>query len=91
MQASGAVVTATELQGGGGRISISECTGEICIVRGASEGIGSDRTGEIDRTGEAVIGKRSEAVQTAGPTGGDAGRTLGSEGKVNEEESLDIT
>ena len=78
-------MTATRLQGGTGRISISECTGEICTVEGASEGIGSDETGE------AVIGKRSEAVQTIEPTGDDVGRTSGSEGNVNEEESLDLT
>ena len=41
------------------------------------------------RAGEAVIGKRSEAVQTAGPIDGDARRTSVSEGNVNEEEALE--
>ena len=78
-------MTATELQGGGGRTSISESTVEICTVRGASEGIVSDRTGE------AVEGKRSKAVQTAGPIGGNTVRTSFPEGKVTEEGSLNIT
>ena len=86
------MVKATELRGGGGRISILECTGEICtVVKGASEGSGIDRTGETDRAGEAVIGKRSEAVQTAGPIDGDARRTSVSEGNVNKEKALDMT
>ena len=85
------MVTATELRGGGDRISILECTGEVCTVKGASEGSGSDRTGETDRAGEAVIGKRSEAVQTAGPIDGDARRTSVSEGNVDEGEELDMT
>ena len=78
-------MTATELQGGGGRESISESTFEIGTVRGASKGIVSDRTGE------AAEGKRSEAVQTAGPISGDTVRTSFPEGKVGEEGSLDIT
>ena len=49
-----------------------------------------ENTLEID-TGDSVEGERSEAVQAAGPVSGDAGRTSVSEGKVNEEESLDIT
>ena len=90
-QVSGAVVVATELRGGGGKISILECTGEVCTVKGASQGSRGDRTGEIDRAGEAVIGERSEAVQTAGPIDGDARRTSVAEGNVGEGEALDMT
>ena len=35
-QVSGAVVVATELRGCGGKISVLECTGEVCTVKGAS-------------------------------------------------------
>ena len=81
-------MTATELQGGEG-------TGDSVVTATelqGGEGIASifERTLKID-TGASVEGKRSEAVQAAGPIGGDAGRTSVSEGKVNEEESLDIT
>ena len=75
----------TELKGGEGRASISESTFEIDTVKEASKAIVGDR---ID---EAVEGERSEAAQAAGPTSGDALRTLVSEGKVSEEGSLDIT
>ena len=75
-------MTAAELRGGEGRAS--ENIFEIDTVRGASEGTVSDRTGEV------VEGKRSEAVQTAGPIGGDTVRTSFSEGKINEEGSLGI-
>ena len=60
-------------------------------MKGASEGSRSDRTGEIDRAGEAIIGERSEGVQTAGSIGGDARRTSAAEGNVNEGEALDMT
>ena len=49
-----------------------------------------ERTLKID-TGDSVEGERSEAVQAAGLISGDAGRTSFSEGKVNGEESRDIT
>ena len=78
-------MTTEELQGVVGIAPISESIFEIGSGRDASRGILSDRIGE------AVEGKRGEAVQTAGPIGGDAGRTSVSEGKVNEEEALDIT
>ena len=57
-------------------MSRSESTVEICTVRGASKGIGSDRTGE--------------AVEAAGPIGGGTVRTSFLEDKVTEEGSLDI-
>ena len=60
-------------------------------MRGASEGSRSDRTGETDRAGEAIIGERSEGVQTAGPIGCDARGTSVAEGNVNEREALDMT
>ena len=44
-----------------------------------------------ERTDDSVEGEQREAVQAAGPRSGDAGRTSVSEGKVNEEKSLDIT
>ena len=60
-------------------------------MRGASEGSRSDRAGETDRAGEAIIGERSEGVQTAGPIGCDARGTSVAEGNVNEREALDMT
>ena len=78
-------MTATELQGGEGRASIFESTLKIDTGRGVTKSI------VRDRTDDSVEGERSEAVQAAGPISGDAGRTSVSEGKVNEEESLDIT
>ena len=77
------MVVATELRGGGGRISILEGTDEVCTVKSASEGSRSDRTGETDRAGEAV--------QTAGSIDGNARRTSVKEGNVNEGEALDMT
>ena len=44
-----------------------------------------------ERTYDSVEGEQREAVQAARPRSGDAGRTSVSEGKVNEEESLDFT
>ena len=49
-----------------------------------------ERTLKID-TCDSVEGERSEAVQASGLISGDTGRTSFSEGKVNGEESRDIT
>ena len=77
-------MTATELRGGEGGASLSESIFEIDTVRGTSEGTVSDRTGE------AVQGKRSEAVQTAGPVGGDTVRASFPESKASDKRSRDI-
>ena len=77
-------MTATELQGGERRASIFERTLKIDTGRGVPKFI------VRDRTDDSAEGERNEAVQATGPISGDAGRTLVSEGKVNEEESLDI-
>ena len=76
-------MAATELQGGGGRISITECTGESAVYAAVIP-IASvlEMTLKID-AGDSVKGERSEAVQASGPISGDAERTSVSKGKVN--------
>ena len=77
----------SELEGGGGRASISNSIAEIDFANGVLEG-------SFWTTQERIAGDRCgavEAVQAARPVSGDTSRTSVSEGKAGEEQSLDIT
>ena len=79
-------MTISELVGGEGRASISNCTAEIDFANGVLGGSFWTTRGRIgDRCGAV------EAIQATRPVNGHTSKTSVSEGKAGEEESLDIT
>ena len=73
-------MTIPELEGGGGRASMSNSTFEIDAVNGMWEG--SFSTSWRGKAGDRR--EAGEAVQAARPVGGDTSRTSISEGKAGE-------
>ena len=87
MHSNGSAVTISELEGGEGTASISNSIVEIDAANGVLGGLVVTSRGGI--TGDRC--RAVKAVQAARPVSGDTSRTLISEGKAGEEESLNIT